>query len=58
MVVEKKYRLVVQVDGKIFKDTRLYEWPLRRYVEGEARRLNQLFGVTAYIEPVVLEPGP
>lgn len=55
---EKKYRIVIQVGGKTFLDSRVWHWRSRGWFEKEVKRLNQLCGVTAYIEAVVVEPGP
>ena len=45
-----KYRVVIELNGKTFKDTKIYDEPYKHFAEKEARRLNQLREIKAYVE--------
>ena len=45
-----KYRIVIELNGKTFKDTKLYDEPYKHFAEREVRRLNQLREINAYVE--------
>ena len=53
-----KYRVVIELNGKTFKDTRLYDEPQKHFAEREVRRLNQLREVRAYVEITGDQSGP
>ena len=52
-----KYRLVIEVDGRTFKDTKLYDERFKHFAEREARKLEHLVGIKAYVEVTGDQPG-
>ena len=45
-----KYRVVIELNGKTFNDTKLYDEPYKHFAEREVQRLNQLREIKAWVE--------